>query len=146
MGRLVYHRKKDTGTTYVYEVVEEHWDKQLKQMRSKQVCIGKLDPDTQELIPSKRDKNSTPDTVTASTSVVGPMLILDKIAQDTGLKDTLKRAFPEQWEQILTLAAFLACRGDALVHADAWCRNHAVQAGGSFVSQRISEWFPHTRG
>ena len=22
MGRLVYHRKKDSGTTYVYEVVE----------------------------------------------------------------------------------------------------------------------------
>ena len=109
MGRLVYHRKKDTGTTYVYEVVEEHWDKQLKQMRSKQVCIGKLDPDTNELIPSKRAGSIPPNAVTASTTVVGPMLILDKIAQDTGLRNTLKRAFPDQWEQILTLAAFLAC-------------------------------------
>jgi hypothetical protein len=46
MRRLVYHHKKDSGATYVYEVVEEHWDKQHQQMRSKQVCIGKLDPDT----------------------------------------------------------------------------------------------------
>ena len=140
MGRLIYHRKKDSGTTYVYEVVEEHWDKQLKQMRSKQVCVGKLDPDTNELIPSKRARSIPPDAVTASTTIIGSMLILDKIAQDTGLKETLKRAFPEQWTQILTLAAFLACRGDALVHADAWCRNHAVTAAGPFVSQRISEW------
>ena len=79
IGRLVYHRKKDSGTTYVYEVVEEHWDKQLKQMRSKQACIGKLDPDTKELIPSKRTKSVSSCTVTASTTVVGPMLILDKI-------------------------------------------------------------------
>jgi hypothetical protein len=30
MGRLVYHHKKDSGRTYVYEVVEEHWDKEKK--------------------------------------------------------------------------------------------------------------------
>jgi len=79
MGSLIYHRKKDSGTTYVYEVVEEHWDKQLKQMRSKQACIGKLDPDTGELIQSKRTKSVASSAVTASTTVVGPMLIPDKI-------------------------------------------------------------------
>jgi len=66
MGRLIYHRKKDSGTTYVYEVVEEHWDKQLKQMRSKQACIGKLDSGTGELIQSKRTKSVPTSAVTAS--------------------------------------------------------------------------------
>lgn len=140
MGRLVYHRKKDSGVTYVYEVVEEHWDKAKKQMRSKQVCIGKLDPDTGEIIPSKRARKEPPSAVTATTTVVGPMFILDRIAQDTDLKATLKLAFPQQWERILTMAAFILCTGDALVHADAWCRNHAVPAQGPFASQRISEW------
>jgi len=79
MGRLIYHRKKDSGTTYVYEVVEEHWDKQLKQMCSKQAYIGNHDPDIGELIESKRTKSVPSCAVTVSTSVVGPMLILDKI-------------------------------------------------------------------
>jgi transposase len=140
MGRLVYHRKKDSGTTYVYEVVDEHWDKQRKQMRSKQVCIGKLDLVSGLLIPSKRTRSEIPPAVTATTTVVGPMLILDKISQDTGLEATLKQAFPQQWDQILTLAGFLLCTGDALVHADAWCRNHDVPAAGPFASQRISDW------
>lgn len=140
MGRLVYHRKKDSGTTYVYEVVDEYWDKQHKQMRSKQVCIGKLDPVSGVLIPSKRKLSETPQAATATTSVVGPMLILDKIAQETGLKATLKQAFPQQCDQVLTMAVFLLCTGDALVHADAWCRNHNVPAEGPYASQRISEW------
>lgn len=28
--RRVYHHKKDTGVTYVYEVIEEYWDKEKK--------------------------------------------------------------------------------------------------------------------
>ena len=145
MGRLVYHRKKDSGTTYVYEVVDEYWDKAKKQMRSKQVCLGKLDSNTGELIPSKKDRQQSQTAMTATTSVAGPMLVLDRIAQETGLKAALKRAFPEQWERILTLAAFIVCTGDALVHADAWCRNHEVLAQGPFTSQRISEWLAAIR-
>lgn len=140
MGRLVYHRKKESGTTYVYEVVSEYWDKERKQMRSKQVCIGKLNPDTGELVPSKRTGSEPSPAVTATTTVIGPMLVLDKIAQDTGLKATLRSAFPDQWARILTLASFLLCTGNALVHADAWCRNHVVPADGPFSSQRLSDW------
>ncbi len=140
MGRLVYHRKKDSGITYVYEVMEEHWDKERKQMRSKQVCIGKLDSTTGELVPSKRNKAIPPFAATASTSVIGPLLVLDQIARETGLVTTLKKSFPNSWDQILTLAYFLVCTGDALVHADAWCRNHTVPASGPFASQRMSDW------
>ena len=140
MGRLVYHRKKDTGVTYVYEVVEEYWDRTKKQMRSKQVCIGKLDPDTGEIIPSKRFKQGPPTRATATTRVIGPTRILDKIAQDIELKATLKQAFPKQWERILTLASFILCTADALVHADSWCHNHEVWAVEVSSSQRVSEW------
>ena len=44
-----YH--KDTDTTYVYES-ESYWDPELKQARSKRRCIGKVDPDTGEVIPT----------------------------------------------------------------------------------------------
>lgn len=140
MERLVYHRKKDTGTTYVYKIVKEYWDKERKQMRNEQVCIGKLDPETGELIPSKRLEKVPPPVTTASTTVVGPSLILSKIARDVGLENTLKQAFPTSYEQILTLSYFLVCTGKSLVHADAWCRNHEVPEKGSYASQRLSEW------
>ncbi|MBT9156001.1 MAG: hypothetical protein DDT37_00976 [Firmicutes bacterium] len=141
MGRLVYHHKKATGVTYVYEITGEYWDKERKQMRNKQVCIGKLDPETGELIPSKRRRSEELSSVavTASTSVIGPTLLLDKIARETRLTKTLKYAFPEKWEQLVTLAFFLVCTGDALVHADAWCRNHHVPSTASHASQRVSE-------
>ena len=46
-----YH--KDTDTTYVYES-ESYWDPELKQARSKRHCIGKIDPDTGEIVPTGR--------------------------------------------------------------------------------------------
>ena len=44
-----YH--KDTDTTYVYESIS-YWDEEKKQSRSKRRVIGKLDPDTGEIIPT----------------------------------------------------------------------------------------------
>lgn len=55
-----YH--KDTDTTYVYES-ESYWDPELKQARSKRRCIGKIDPETGETVPTgKRGKKKKEDT------------------------------------------------------------------------------------
>ena len=56
-----YH--KDTDTTYVYESIS-YWDAEKGQSRSKRRVIGKLDPDTGEIIPTGkrgRTKKSDPD-------------------------------------------------------------------------------------
>lgn len=44
-----YH--KDTNTTYVYDS-ESYWDPEKKQSRSRRKVIGKIDPDTGEIIPT----------------------------------------------------------------------------------------------
>lgn len=143
MERLVYHRKKETGYTYVYEVVEEHWDKEKKQMRSKQRCIGKLDPVSGELIPSKRLGKqrvaALNDAVTANTTVSGQKLLLEKIDQEIGLSKILRKASPETWKQILSLAWYMVCTGKALSYAENWCQNHETPFSGDLSSQRISE-------
>ncbi len=52
-----YH--KDTDTTYVYESIS-YWDEEKKQSRSKRRVIGKLDPETGEIIPTgKRGRKKT---------------------------------------------------------------------------------------
>ncbi|MCD8075237.1 MAG: hypothetical protein LUF27_09430 [Lachnospiraceae bacterium] len=45
------YKKAKNGTAYVYDSVS-YWDKDLKQPRSKRKLIGKLDPDTGEIIPT----------------------------------------------------------------------------------------------
>jgi transposase len=56
-----------------------------------------------------------------------------------GLEKVLRKAFPKDWDKVLSLSWFLACEGNALAHADAWCRNHEVPAKQRLSSQRISE-------
>lgn len=140
--KLVHHRKAN-GTTYVYEVVENHWDKEKKQPRSKQVCIGKLDPVTGELIPSKRlGEHALPamnPAITAKTSISGPALLLKKIDCDLGLSRQLKKACPEHWQEIVSLAWYILSTSSALSHAEVWCQNHEVSSDKRLSSQRISD-------
>jgi len=141
-SRLVQH-KHANGTTYVYEIVSNVWDPEKKQSRNKQVCIGKIDPLTGEMIPSRRlseDRIAAVDpAVTARTSVSGPAMVLNKIADDAGLTKVLRKSFPETWQQILSLAWYMTSTGDALSHAEFWCRNHEAPSNKVLSSQRISE-------
>lgn len=138
----VHQTNKKTGVTYVYEATS-FWDKEKKQARNKQVCIGKLDPHTRDLIPSKRltskQEALTDSTVTASAEIVGPSIILDAICERLGLTKLLKCCFPQEYQQILTMAYFLISQGEPLSHCEAWCKSHAHPYKKPLTSQRISE-------
>jgi len=56
MSLVKMHNKK-TGVTYVYES-RSYWDKEKKQPRNERKLIGKLDPITGEIIPTKQKSNS----------------------------------------------------------------------------------------
>ena len=137
-----HHTNKKTGVTYVYEVVA-FWDKEKKQARNKQVCIGKLDPGTGEVIPSKRltSQKALPPapTVTAEAKVIGPSVILDHLTERLGLGSLLRTCFPKIHRQILSMAYYLTIRGTPLSRADAWTQNHETPLESSLSSQRISE-------
>jgi len=49
---IVYQKNKKTGITYVYKN-EAYWDKEKQQSRAKRTLIGKLDPDTGEIVPTR---------------------------------------------------------------------------------------------
>ena len=67
-----YH--KDTDTTYVYESIS-YWDEEKKQSRSKRRVIGKLDPETGEIIPTgKRGRKSKENTVSSDIPSELPQL------------------------------------------------------------------------
>ena len=146
MACRIKHLNKKTGITYIYESVSS-WDKEKQQSRNKQICIGKLDSVTGDLIPSKRLQTGSPNlavgdattTITATASVVGPSRILDAIAKRTGIVKLLKRAFPDVYTQILTMAYYLAIHGGPLSQCEAWTKSHEHPSHAPLPSQRISE-------
>ena len=56
MASIVYQTDKKTGIKYAYESTS-YWDKEKKQPRSKRKYIGKVDPETGEIIPCKKEDN-----------------------------------------------------------------------------------------
>ena len=52
MASIVYQIDKKTGAKYAFESVS-YWDKDKKQPRSKRKYLGKVDPETGEIIPSR---------------------------------------------------------------------------------------------
>ena len=138
----INHVNKKTGVIYVYESVS-FWDKAKKQSRNKQVCVGKIDSVTGKFIPSKRlapEQAAVRDpVVTASAEIVGPSIILDAITDQLGLEKLLKSSFPNEYQQILTMAYYLASQGGPLSYCEMWCKGHNNPHGESLTSQRISE-------
>lgn len=138
----VNHLNKATGVTYVYEATAA-WDKEKRQPRNKQVCIGKIDPQSGEFIPSKRLDSqqavARDPTVTATARIIGPACLLDKITADLGLEKLLKACFPKDHLQILSMAYFLVCRGGPLSHCESWSCNHQHPYERLLTTQRITE-------
>lgn len=70
MSCIVYQVDKKTGVKYAYKS-ESYWDKEKQQPRSKRTYIGKVDPETGEIIPKEKrgshsdsKKNDIPEELT----------------------------------------------------------------------------------
>lgn len=142
MAFKVHQLNKKKGVTYVYEAVSAY-NKDIKQSRNKQVCIGKIDPATGTFIPSKRlnpQQAAVRDpAVTASAQIIGPLAVLNEFSRRTGLDKLLKSCFPDTHSQILAMANYLAIQGGALSHCSSWAKSHEPDLAASLTSQRISE-------
>jgi len=114
MAAIVYQTNKKTGIIYAYESIS-YWDKEKQQSRAKRKCIGRVDPETQKIIPTRKRKapaikeNSkrgpTPITLTARR-FYGATYLFDRIGKDTGIIEDLKSCFPENYRQILSIAYY----------------------------------------
>ena len=60
---IIKQHDKRSGITYVYES-KSYWDKEKKTSRAKRTLIGRLDPETGDIIPTdgrcRKDKKSAP--------------------------------------------------------------------------------------
>jgi transposase len=142
MASTTIHRKKN-GAAYLYSV-ESYWDKDKKAPRNKQICLGRLDENTGEIIPSKRrakkDRSMLQGAdVFANAKVYGPYLLLMKLANETGIAKMLKKCLPDIHHEILSLVFFIVQKGLALSRCEMWSENHHHPSNQPISSQRISE-------
>ena len=108
MAAIIHQKDKKTGNIYVYESIS-HWDKNKKQSRAVRKCIGKIDPQTGEVIPTgtynkkklEKDANVKPGPVPITKchrSFYGATYLFDKIGEITGVTADLKACFPNDFK------------------------------------------------
>lgn len=153
MAAIVYLKDKKSGTVYAYESIS-HWDKKKKQSRAKRKCIGKLDPESGEIIPTRKwtrktrpesdDRNKTGPVPIMQTTrkFYGATYLFNEIGKKLGLISDLKRCFPNTYKQILSIAYYLILEDkNPLFRFSKWSKLHKHPYGRDIASQRSSELF-----
>ena len=145
---------KRSGITYVYESIS-YWDKEKKQPRSKRKLVGRLDPETGDIIPTdgrgkrRSQKNLEnparrgPVAVTKSERLFyGATYLFDQIGIETGITADLKACFPKTYKQILSVAYYLILEDqNPLFRFKKWAKLHMHPYGADIPSQRSTELF-----
>lgn len=152
---IVTQTDKRTGITYAYET-QYHWDKEKKQSRSKRVCVGKVDPDTGKIIPTRgkakkkegkaaiTDANKTGSKPFAQTRHLyyGATYLFDKLSEELSLTSDLKQCFPDSYKKLLSIAYYLILEdNNPLYRFEKWSFTHKHPYGADITSPRSSEFF-----
>ena len=115
MAAIVYQTNKKTGVTYAYESIS-YWDKEKQQSRAKRKCIGRVDPESKKIIPTRKRKKPVvarkakrgPVPITyISRNFYGATYLFDRIGDETGVAEDLQTCFPDSYRQILSIAYYL---------------------------------------
>jgi transposase len=139
MASIVYQTDKRIDVTYAYESTA-FWDKEKKQSRAKRTLIGKVDPETGQVVPTEGRKRAEEQKV--SRLFCGATCLLDAIGEKTGIIDDLKACFPETWAQLLSIAYYLILEDrNPLSRFPKWAAMHQHPYGRDIPSQRSSELF-----
>ena len=150
---IIYWTNKQTGIKYAYSN-EAYWDKDKKQSRAKRKLLGRVDPETGAIVPTRDYKKK--EKVAASTPVkpgplpitefkrnfFGATYLFDQIDSITGVTADLKACFPDSYKQILSIAYFLILEeNNALNRFSHWQKLHIHPNRTDIPSQRSSELF-----
>lgn len=150
MAAIVFQTNKKTGIIYAYESIS-YWDKDKQHSRAKRKCIGRVDPETREIVPTRKKNpqiigntvNRGPVPITqAARNFYGATYLFDHIGETTGVIEDLKKCFPDSYQQILSIAYYLILEDkNPLSRFPRWSAIHRHPYGRDISSQRSSELF-----
>lgn len=125
---IVRQHDKRSGITYVYESTS-YWDKEKQQSRSHRKLIGRLDPETGKVVPTKgwgkrrgqsKDKAPAPrkrgpvPSIHTKRLFYGATYLFDQIGEATGVAADLKTCFPILTARFSPLPIILSLRTGTL--------------------------------
>ena len=145
---IVHQKNKESGIIYVYESIS-YWDKEKQQSRAKRKCIGRIDPKTNEVVPTRKKRVLKASKVCkkannqeTTRSFYGSTYLFDAIGKEIGITDDLKKCFPDTYKQILSIAYYLILENKSpLSRFPHWANMHKHPFGKAIASQRSSELF-----
>ena len=152
---IVTQTDKRTGITYAYET-QYFWDKEKKQSRAKRICVGKVDPATGDIIPTRgRAKKNESKASSVSSNKTGPKpfaetrhlyygatYLFDKLSEELGLTADLKLCFPDSYKKLLSIAYYLILEDNNPLYCfEKWNFTHKHPYGADIASPRSSEFF-----
>lgn len=141
---IIKQRDTRTGITYAYETTYV-WDKEKKQSRKKSKIIGKIDPNTNEIVPTRGRKQPL-ETAQSRPPVkhqyYGATYLLDQLSETLGLTKDLKACFPMQYKQLLSIVYYMILEDNTpLYRFEKWHITHKHPYGEDITSPRSSDLF-----
>ena len=137
------------GKTYVF-IDTPFWNAEKRRGEHKRNYIGKIEqngfvPNSRYLISLQAAQPLKRGPVPAEECrrlFYGATYLLDQIGSKLGITEDLKAAFPEHYQQILSVSYFLVLEDGASAYRfHKWGLTHRHPAGGDISSQRISDLF-----
>jgi len=143
--KIVTRKQKDV--LYVYYRTRAYRNTK-GQPTNNTVLIGKKDNETGMLIPNKKyyeiyneepiiknEDNYTPKTILD----FGNNFLLDNILRKYDILSTLKYAFPDDYQEIATLAKYMLCEGNVFYYCEDWCEKTYTGLSKNITSQKSSD-------
>ena len=147
-------RLKNGDRIYLYESFSYRNEK--GQPRNKRLCIGKVDPATDQPIykPEYLERMASAGHPVAHSPAVsftiddihrshireyGAFYLYRTLAERIGLLNVLRNALPYCWEEVFNLAAYLVSTGEPFSYCEDWLASTEALPVGPMTSQRISE-------
>jgi hypothetical protein len=150
MAAIVYQTNKKNGVTYAYESVS-YWDKEKKQSRAKRKCIGRVDPETGKIVPTRKKKTRAAggmakrgpaNAAVSARNFYGATYLFDRVGEQSGVIEDLKICFPDSYREILSIVYYLILEDkNPLSRFPRWAAIHRHPSGDAISSQRSSELF-----
>ena len=135
-------REKIGKSTYIY-LKTRYYRNSDKKSRTDRTAIGKLNPETDKLIPNENYFKvyhlpfpGAPDFVRN----VGLYNLVKIIAENTGLFKLLKKNFPNHYSDILTAAHYFLCDNKAMVYLNDWLDENVSYRKDAFHSTQVSDF------
>lgn len=139
--------KKVSGKTYVYYVTATYRNEK-GQPTCDRSSIGRLDEETGKLIPNRNYYEiylKAPAPEKKAVFNYGVYDAFDKVCTKLGVTKLLKRYFPEQYKEILTVAQYMLSEGNVMYYIDDYTEDHCSKINGIVSDEMCSRLFASIR-